>query len=184
MIDALSAWDRELLLRLHLAGQEPWDTLMYYATKSWVWTPLFIGWGYFLHRTHGKKFIRWVVFTLLVVGLTDFICSQGLKPWVRRLRPSHEPSVRPYLHLVRGYAGGPYGFPSNHAANSAAMALAISLALRQGLIILIAISWAALHSYTRLYLGVHYPSDILAGWGIGITFTLLAYLAAKRKHIL
>jgi len=184
MMEALSSWDRYLFLRLHLAGQEPWDTLMYYATKSWIWIPLFIGWGYLLYRTHGKKFFRWVVFTLLVVLIIDFVCGRGLKPWVGRLRPSHEPSLRPYLHLVRGYSGGLYGFPSNHAANSAAMALAISLALRQRLVILMAISWAALHSYTRLYLGVHYPSDLLAGWTIGIIFTFLAYLIAKRKNIL
>lgn len=184
MMEVLSAWDRELLLRLHLAGREPWDTFMYYATKSWVWMPLFAWWGYLLYRTYGKKFINWVVFTLLVVLLTDFVCGQGLKPWVGRLRPSHEPALRSHLHLVRGYTGGPYGFPSNHAANSAAMALAISLALRQKIIILIATAWAALHSYTRLYLGVHYPSDILAGWAVGITFTLLAYFAVKRRLIL
>ncbi len=184
MVEVLFSWDKTLFLKLHLAGQEPWDTLMYYATKTWVWTPLFVWWGYLLYQIYGRKFIRWVAFTLLVVSVTDFLCGQWLKPWVGRLRPPHEASLRSSLHLVRGYTGGLYGFPSNHAANSAAMATAIGLALRRRFVWLLAVGWAVLHSYTRIYLGVHYPSDILAGWGIGVILTLFLYSAAKRKDVL
>mgnify|MGYP001148252409 CR=1 FL=1 len=184
MREAIEAWDRALLLRLHLAGQEPWDTLIYYATKTWVWLPLFLWWGYLLYRKYGLRAIQWVVFTLLAVGLADFICGRVLKPQVGRRRPSHEASLQPALHLVRGYAGGIYGFPSNHAANSAAIAFSVSIALRRRLTGWIAGGWALLHSYTRLYLGVHYPTDILAGWLLGILLTGGLYLLAKWRKVL
>ncbi len=184
MIETLQGWDEALLLKLHLAGEEPWDTLMYYATKTWVWIPLFSWWGYLLYQRYKRDFIRWVVFTLLVVGLTDTLCGQGLKPWIGRRRPSHEAALKVSLRLVRGYTGGLYGFPSNHAANSAALAFAIGLALRRVLITFIVISWAVLHSYTRIYLGVHYPGDILAGWGIGLLISSFLYLIVKKKNIL
>lgn len=184
MRDAIEAWDRALLLRLHLAGQEPWDTLMYYATKTWVWLPLFLWWGYLLYRKYGRAAVRWSVFTLLAVGLTDFVCGRVLKPLVERRRPSHEEALRPALHLVRGYAGGTYGFPSNHAANSAAIASSVAIALRQCFITYIAVGWALLHSYTRLYLGVHYPTDVFAGWLIGIILTGSLYLLAKWRKAL
>jgi undecaprenyl-diphosphatase len=184
MMEAIEAWDKALLLELHLAGQEPWDTLMYYATKTWVWIPLFGWWVYLLYRVHGRRFIRWVAFTLLAVSLTDVFCGQGLKPLVGRRRPSQEPGLRSSLHLVRGYTGGLYGFPSNHAANSAALAFSVGLALRRRDVTLIAIGWVLLHSYTRLYLGVHYPSDIVVGWLIGIGLTGGLYLLAKWRSAL
>lgn len=184
MREMIEAWDRALLLKLHLAGQEPWDTIMYYATKTWVWLPLFFWWGYLLYRKYRRGIVLWSVFILLSVGLTDFICGRGIKPLMERRRPSHEETLRPALHLVRGYTGGTYGFPSNHAANSAAIAFSVAIALQRRTITLIAVGWALLHSYTRLYLGVHYPTDVFAGWLIGILLTGGLYLLAKWRKVL
>jgi undecaprenyl-diphosphatase len=180
MTETWRAWDTVGLFFFHRAGKEPWDTLMYYATKTWVWIPLFGYWLYLLYRTYPRQVIRWVAFTLLCVLSTDVFCARVLKPWVGRLRPSHEVSLRERLHLVRGYTGGRYGFPSNHAANSAALVVSLGLALRQRRFWLMAVLWGILHSYTRLYLGVHYPSDVLAGWAIGGLMAFALYWIGKQ----
>jgi undecaprenyl-diphosphatase len=102
-----------------------------------------------------------------------------MKPFFGRLRPSHEPELEGLLHLVDGYRGGLYGFASSHAANTFGVAIFIWLSLRKhyrwiGVIFI----WAILMSYTRIYLGVHYPTDILVGAIIG---SLCGLLSAKSS---
>lgn len=176
--------DQALFLKLHLAGSEPWDTLMYYATKSWVWLPLFSFWLYLLWKAQPRRFWQWVVLAIFAVAATDMLCGQVLKPLFGRVRPSHEPSLRSHLHLVRGYAGGLYSFPSNHAANSLALTLIIGQALRQRLFWLTGLSWVLFHSYTRLYLGVHYPLDLIGGWLLGALVSFSFLQLAKYKRLI
>lgn len=105
----------------------------------------------------------------LTILLADQITSSIMKPYFARLRPSHDPALNGLLHLVNGYKGGLYGFASGHAANTFGIATFFWLLFRSrynwiGLLFL----WAVAVTYTRLYLGVHYPSDILVGGTIGI----------------
>ncbi len=177
-------FDTMLLLKLHLAGTEPWDTLMYYATKTWVWTPLFISWIYLLWKRYHHRFCRWLALAIFVVAITDMLCGRIIKPLVGRPRPSQEPSLRAHLHLVRDYTGGLYGFPSNHAANSLALVVILGQALRRQLMWVTGLAWVLLHSYTRVYLGVHYPLDLVGGWLIGALISLLLLYLARSKQLL
>lgn len=122
----------------------------------------------------------------LTILLADQITSTIMKPYFARLRPSHEPTLEGLLHIVNGYKGGLYGFASGHAANTFGTATFFYLLFRNkywwvGLLFL----WALLVTYTRLYLGVHYPSDILVGGIVGILSGTTGYLVTTsllRKY--
>ena len=151
---------------------------MWTISKPQPWIPLyFILFGAIIYRQRNWKVILLILAGFAVaVGLSDFTCSGILKPLVCRLRPTHEPALDP-LHLVKGYTGGLYGFCSSHAANTMAVALLYSLLFRNkkataGLMI-----WVALNCYSRMYLGVHYPSDIIAGLLVGSLWAVVVWLA-------
>ena len=104
----------------------------------------------------------------LTIVLADQITSTLMKPYFARLRPSHEPLLQSLIHIVDGYKGAKYGFASSHAANTFGAATFFFLLLRKnykwiGLIFL----WAAVATYSRIYLGVHYPGDIVVGGFVG-----------------
>lgn len=116
---------------------------------------------------------------IVAVGLSDILCSGVLKPLVCRLRPSHEPALDP-LHLVDGYTGGSYGFCSSHAANTAAVATLFSLLYRNKIATAVLVLWVALNCYSRMYLGAHYPTDIMVGLLIGTLLAALVYRGLRR----
>ena len=145
-----------------------------------TWLPLyavligFLAWRYRNWRTVLLIVLGFVV----AVGLSDYISSGILKPWVCRLRPTHDPAIDP-VRLVRGYAGGLYGFCSSHASDTMAVAMLFSLIWRNKIATACLMTWVALNCYSRMYLGVHYPSDILAGLLIGSLMAALVYWALR-----
>ncbi len=170
--------DSDILLWIN-GHYEGWlDEVMWTvsAAKTWAW--LYVALVILLV----KKFHNWKLVLLILVGfgiavgLSDYLCSGILKPLVCRLRPTHEPALDP-LHLVRGYTGGLYGFCSSHAANTMAVALLFSLLYKDARATVSLMAWVALNCYSRMYLGVHYPSDIIAGLLIGSLWALLVWLA-------
>lgn len=133
----------------------------------------------------------------IAVGLSDFVSSGILKPIVCRLRPTHDPYIGNLIHIVNDYRGGEYGFPSSHAANTFAVATLFALVFRIGkkvnhpilwnIGITLLFLWASLNCYSRMYLGVHYPLDIICGALLGsifatLTFFLLNLLATRIAH--
>ena len=148
-------------------------------SKTWIWLYIvLVGLVFYKYRNWKTVLLILAAFGI-VVGLSDFTTSGILKPLVCRLRPTHEPGIDP-IRLVNGYMGGLYGFCSSHAANTMSVALLFSLLYRNKIATTGLMIWVALNSYSRMYLGVHYPGDILAGLLIGSAYALLAYWGLHR----
>lgn len=129
------------------------------------------------------KTILFCALLIVAVGCTDFLCASIIRPAVQQLRPSNPDNpVNTLLHIVNGYRGGIYGFPSCHAANSFAIAVFTALWFRKKWLASTLVGWAILECYTRLYLGVHYPSDIVFGGAIGSLIAYSIYRPSKRIY--
>ncbi len=180
MIEFLDNIDKELLLALNNDYSDFWDGFMYTFSQRLPWIPLYLSMIYVLVRQWGKKSFWLIAGLILSVVLADQIASGILKDAVARLRPSHDPEMIDKIVLVRGYKSGLYGFVSSHAANSFALALLSSLFFRNKFYTIGIFLWAILNSYTRIYLGVHYPGDILGGTIVGLTVALLIYWVLRK----
>ena len=168
--------DSDILLWINGHYSEWMDVLMWGISRSKTWIPLYV----LLVGLIAWRFRNWKAVLLILagfgvaVGMSDWICSGVLKPLVCRLRPTHEPALDP-LHLVYGYIGGKYGFCSSHAANTMACGLLFSLLYKNRYATVGLMTWVALNCYSRMYLGVHYPTDIIAGLLVGSVFALLVW---------
>ena len=180
MIDILQI-DADLLLWIN-GHHAPWaDTLMWTVSRATTWIPLYALLVYLLwHRFGWRRTIVYFLAIVLAIGLSDYVSSGLIKPLVCRLRPTHEPLLQPFIHLVNGYTGGPYGFVSSHAANTAACALLFSLFYRDRLMTAVMTLYVLLNCYSRMYLGVHYPGDILGGLIVGCAISALIYVLVVR----
>lgn len=177
--------DTYILLWINSHHAEWLDQIMWWVSKSITWIPLYLLLvGLIIKRYRSWKIVIPVFLAFaLAVGLSDFICSGILKPIVERLRPTHEPSLAPFLNIVNGYKGGMYGFCSSHAANTLSCALLFIFLYNNKITTSILIVWVAINSYSRVYLGVHYPTDIMAGWIIGSATAFLAYALLRLLQI-
>ena len=173
--------DYDILLWINGHGSEWLDTLMWGISRAKTWYPLYM----LLVVLIAWRFKSWkaVVLTLvgfgIAVGMSDWVCSGVLKPLVCRLRPTHEPALDP-LRLVNSYVGGKYGFCSSHAANTMAVGLLFSLLYRNRYATIGLMTWVAISCYSRMYLGVHYPTDIIAGLTVGAFWAVLVWLVIRR----
>ena len=197
-MNTLISLDQQWLLAINGWHAEWADVLMWYVSKSTTWLPLYallvgcvgyrfgIQWYLSTQNTSNYRFTALlrvlIVFAgfAVAVGLSDFVSSGIIKPWVCRLRPTHEPALAGMLHLVNGYTGGMYGFVSSHAANTMACALLFSLLYRNKYATVALMLWVALNCYSRMYLGVHYPGDIIGGLLVGTLVAGLTYAVARH----
>ncbi|MCQ2194209.1 MAG: phosphatase PAP2 family protein [Paludibacteraceae bacterium] len=181
-MEQLLALDRELMVQLNLSGSHNvfLDGFMWMSSMIVVWLPVILMLIYILYKTKGKQAL-WIVLAIAIVFLLcDQISSSLLKPYVARLRPSHDPLVMDMLEYVRDYHGGQFGFPSSHAANSFGFATFSALLFRNRLYTFAALLWAAVCAYSRIYLGVHFPGDILVGTLLGISVGFFCYFCYRR----
>lgn len=157
------------------------DQVMWIISQSSTWIPLYaLLVGLIVHRYRSWKQVLIILLAFAVaVGLSDFIASGILKPLVARPRPTHNPAIAQMLHLVNGYTGGIYGFCSSHAANTMACATLFALLYRNKYATAALMIWVALNCYSRIYLGVHYPTDIIVGLGIGTIMALVVFAALR-----
>lgn len=160
----------------------PWaDTLFWWVSDKFIWLPLYIVLiGLLFWRFDWKKSLWILLGFAIAVGLSDWVSSGLIKPWVARLRPSHEPALEGLVHIVKGYTGGLYGFVSSHAANTMACALLFSLVWRKKIATCLMMTWVALNCYSRMYLGLHYPGDIMGGLLVGALWAVLVYVVLRH----
>lgn len=151
------------------------DELMYWFSEKLIWAPLYAVLLLLVWLQYKKSF--WVILPLviLLVTLTDQISVVFFKDVFERLRPCHEPALEGMVRILNGHCGGSYGFISSHASNTFGVATFVGLLLRQRYQWLLPamLTWAGLVSYSRIYLGVHYPGDIIVGGIVGCLIGLL-----------
>lgn len=195
MLERLIHIDTEILLAIN-GWHASWaDTLMWIISAKATWIPLYvllIGLLIWRYRKPAPTAVKWlqrvpacvvmIVVIALAVGAADFIASGILKDLVARPRPTRVPELEGVLHLVNGYRSGQYGFVSSHAANTMACALLFSLIWRNKIATCGLMLWVAANCYSRMYLGVHYPTDILGGLMIGTLTALVGYWVLRRMY--
>lgn len=188
MLEQLLHIDTEILLAIN-GWHAPWaDTLMWIISAKETWIPLYvllIGLLVWRYRKPAPTPVKWlqkvpacmvmILMIVLAVGAADFIASGILKDWVARPRPTRVLELEGVLHLVNGYKSGQYGFASSHAANTMACGLLFSMIWRNKIATAGLMLWVALNCYSRMYLGVHYPTDIIGGLLIGVLVAVVAY---------
>ncbi|MFV0398384.1 MAG: phosphatase PAP2 family protein [Bacteroidales bacterium] len=181
MIETLNQLDTKVTIALNSLHCSACDGFFYLYTQSWVWIPLYLVLVFLIWKQYRVKGIYFILLIILSVGLSDFIASGIFKPWVQRLRPSHEPALSNIIHIVNNYRGGQFGFFSSHAANSFSLATFVSLILykQYRLLPYLLFIWAVLNAYSRLYLGVHYLGDLLVGAATGTIISLLLFCFSR-----
>jgi undecaprenyl-diphosphatase len=128
-----------------------------------------------------KQAIMCLVAIALVIVIADQMSSSLIRHSVGRLRPANlENPISNMVHIVDGYRGGRYGFPSSHAANSFGLAFFLLYLLRRSPIPTFIILWAIVNCYSRIYLGVHYPGDILCGTLVGLIAATVVWFIYKK----
>ena len=158
--------DQQLFLFLNSANSPFWDNVMHFMSMTTVWIPLYLLIITYLGITYKRKFIIIIFFIIISVALTDQ-SALLIKNGVERLRPCHEPALQGLVHTVNGECGGRFGFVSSHAANSFNIALISLLLVRKRWYSVTILIWAATIAYSRIYLGVHYPGDVVCGSILG-----------------
>lgn len=172
------------------------DTLMWGVSILWIWIPLYVFFMFCLWQKYGSRNERGrrkgnrraivMISVVVCVALCDVISARVLKPSVARLRPSHSCEFVGNIHLHEYddgtfYKGGQYSFLSGHASNHMAVAVLVGLLMESGIWMTLLMGWALLIGYSRVHLGVHFPSDVICGWMLGGGLGWMIYMIILRK---
>ncbi len=175
MLETLIEWDKVLLLAINGCHHSFFDEVMFWISDRLVWIPFYVSLLYVLIRSKRMDAIYGVLAVALTVLLADQFASGFCKPFFERLRPTHDPTMQPYVHLVHNHLSSMYGFCSSHASNTCGIAVLTALIFRNKKYTYMVASWAFLNCYSRMYMGVHYPGDILCGALAGMLIGYLCY---------
>ncbi|MBD0278808.1 MAG: phosphatase PAP2 family protein [Flavisolibacter sp.] len=180
----LDEWDKWLFLKLNRDWTNPvFDLILPYFRDAVFWAPFYIFLLSFILLNYGKKGWWWTIGFLCTVAIADLVSSRVVKEGFERLRPCQDPLFFQQVRLLLKHCSGSYSFTSSHAANHFGIASYISITLYPafGRWIFIIYLWALFVSYAQVYVGVHYPLDVLGGAGIGTLAGLLTTRVYKYK---
>ena len=168
MLDYLNDIDTTALLAVNGLHDAFQDALWWMVSAKWSSLLLALALVWILLHQNRRHALLVLAMLVLAFALADQISSGLIKHLVERLRPTRDPSLGGILHIVNDYRGGMYGFVSSHAANSFAATTLIALVMRHRLVTLSMLAWSLMQCYSRIYLAVHYPGDILGGICVGL----------------
>ncbi|MGP1362522.1 MAG: phosphatase PAP2 family protein [Bacteroides sp.] len=182
-MELLQSIDRDLFLFLNGLHTDFLDPLMLFSSGKLTWIPFYLFLLYIVYRRQRWQGLLWYILAIgLVVLLADRLSVVCFKDVFERLRPCHNPSIASLVYLPSGRCGGLYGFVSSHAANVFGITLLSILFVRQRWFTFLLLCWALLVCYSRIYLGVHYPGDILCGAILGAGCGALVVLLIRFTH--
>jgi len=185
MLDTADKW---LMQALNFDGGAAVDSALYFISSKTAWVPIAV--VFICALLASRKYRSRTIFIIIGIALTITICDQVsssiIKPVIGRLRPSHCEAINDTLHFVNNYHGGRFGFCSSHAANATGVFMFVSLIVRSRKVVIPLLVWTILVCYSRIYLGVHYPGDVICGCFIGVVtgffiFRLYSFLMRKLE---
>lgn len=179
-MNSLVEIDKHLFKIINSSGFEELDKLMILISSKWFWIPLYLFIIFLIKKKFPQQFFKILISIIFLIFISDYGSVELFKNMFERFRPCHELDIAEDIRLVDG-CGGKYGFISSHASNSFAIAFFLTLLFRnlKGFIFLF--SWATLIGFSRIYLGVHYPFDVLCGMFWGLFVSLLVYFVYQMK---
>lgn len=184
MIEYLEHIDQHILLLINGWNSSFWDDVMWWISDSKFGIPFYILFIILAIRFYGvKKGIMIIVLAALAVGIADLSAKYLFKEIFQRYRPSHHLVLSKHIHFIHNYKGGMYGFVSSHSANMFALATTLGLfySFKNRWLIYLLFLWAGLIAYSRVYLGVHYPSDVFVGGLLGVLIGGVIFKITSKK---
>jgi undecaprenyl-diphosphatase len=168
------AWDSDLFKLINEAHVHWLDQPMVIISGKLTWIPLYLFLVSLLYKKYKINFWKPVLYLISTIIFADQVSSSILKPFFKRLRPCHVAEFQSWIHLPDG-CGGLYGFCSSHAANAFALAIGFFLISKNKVLGITLIIWAIIICYSRIYLGAHFPLDVMTGAIIGSLGAFLFY---------
>lgn len=182
ILHLVNDWDSSMFLWINGWHTDYMDNFIEFYTHKFIWLPLYLSLVYVVFRNfQWKATLVWLLVAILLLVINDQLCASVLRHEVARMRPSNlDNPISSFVHVVDGYRGGRYGFPSAHAANSFGLAFYVMYVFRRILLSITMLLWAMMMCYTRIYLGVHYVGDLVAGMMLGLINATIIYYLFKQ----
>ncbi|MDR0982144.1 MAG: phosphatase PAP2 family protein [Culturomica sp.] len=181
MLETLQQFDQDLFFYINGITSPYFDKFMWFFTAKFTWAPLYAAILYVIWKNFSIGMSLLLVIMIVgVIIFSDQICASVIRPEIQRMRPSNPNNpISEFVHIVNGKRGGRYGFPSCHAANSFGLAFAVMLFFKRKSLTYFFLSWALINSYSRVYLGLHYPGDLFGGLIVGVIGAYISYFIYK-----
>ncbi len=183
ILQTLIDWDTRLTLAVNGCHNDYWDTFMMLFSGRFIWIPFYLSFVLVMFRNfHWRVNVACLVVGILLLVINDQVCSSLIRGMIGRMRPANlDNPISPLIHIVDGYRGGRFGFPSAHATNCWGTAFFVIYVFRRHLLSFTMAGWALLMCYSRAYLGVHYVGDLLAGTLLGLFNASVVYYVFQRS---
>lgn len=183
-ITDLSGIDKYILYWFNGSNSLFEDGLVSLLTSGMTWIPLYIALFYLVMKNNDTmgQIMLIVGSIILCIILTGGIDDIFIKPWIGRVRPCNDPDINAHLNLITGQVESGFSFFSAHAANTMSLAVFLCLLIKDSIFKIVMIGWSLLNGWSRLYLGVHFPSDVLFGFLYGAVIGIIIFSFYKRFY--